>query len=131
MSYQGNIYSETEQNTFFRKVLYTGAKSQLVAMDLKKDEDIGEEVHENVEQILFIFKGTGKSILDGVEKEFKEGDVVVVRPGVRHNFVNTGESSLKIFTVYTPANHIDGRMHIAKSDAEADVEDEEFGHKVA
>lgn len=58
------------------------------------------------------------------------GDVVVVTPGTEHNFINTGNESLKIYTIYAPANHIDGRIHVTPQDAEADIEDEEFGHQV-
>ena len=71
--------------------------------------------------------GEGTSILDGVETPFVAGDVVVVTPGTKHDFVNTGTTSLKIYTVYAPPNHIDGRIHKTKADAEADVEDEAIG----
>lgn len=127
MSYSVNILKATEENSFFRKVLFTGAKSQLVLMDIKPGEDIGEETHPHVEQILFNLSGEGKSVQDGVEAPFLPGDAVVVSPGVKHNFVNTGSVSLKVYTVYSPANHIDGRIHESKADAEADLEDEAFG----
>ncbi|MEP7103280.1 MAG: cupin domain-containing protein [Candidatus Dojkabacteria bacterium] len=131
MSYQINILEKTKLNEFFREVLFTGAKSQLVVMCIEPGGDIGEETHPHVEQILFNLSGIGKVILDGVESEFKPGDVVVVTPGTKHNFINTGTEKLKIYTIYTPANHIDGTIHKTKADAVADVKDEEFGNKVA
>lgn len=130
MSFHINVFERTESNSSFREVLFTGMKSQLVVMDIKPGEDIGEEVHEHVEQILFNYSGNGKAVLDGEEIDFKPGDAVVVSPGVKHNFVNTGEVSLKIFTIYVPANHIDGTVHKTKKDAESDLKDEEFGHSV-
>lgn len=130
MSFQTNIFSKTASNSYFREVLFTGNKSQLVVMDVKPGEDIGEESHAHVEQILFNFKGNGKVILDGVESEFMEGDVVVVTPGTTHNFINTGSESLKIYTIYVPSNHIDHTIHSTKADAIADVNDEEFGKSV-
>jgi len=99
-------------------------------MEIKPGESIGMETHAHVEQILFIFSGSGKTILDGVESQIVAGDVVVVSPGTAHDFVNTGTEVLKIYTVYAPANHINGTVHVTKADAEADVADEEFGHKV-
>jgi len=54
--------------------------------------------------------------------------VVVVTPGTTHNFINTGNESLKIYTIYAPANHVDGRIHKTKADADNDEEDEAFGH---
>lgn len=128
MSYHDALRKKVDENTFFRQVLYTGSKSQLVAMHLNPGEDIGMEIHPNVEQILFIHSGKGKVTLNGEEKEFAEGDVIVVDPGVEHNFTNTGSTPLKIYTVYSPANHIDGRVHKTKQEAIDDVEDEEFGH---
>ncbi len=130
MPHQSNIIEQTKENTNFRKVLFPGAKSQLVVMDIKPGEEVGEEVHPNVEQTLYFLSGTGKAVLDDVESELKSGDVVVVTPGVKHNFVNTGEEPLKIYTTYSPSNHIEGRIHVTPADAEADVEDEEFGHNV-
>ena len=130
MSYSKNIVKATQENTHFRQVLFTGERSQLVVMDIKPGEDIGEETHAHVEQNLYLLSGHGKFILNGIEKPFEPGDVVVVTPGTRHNFVNTGTESLKIFTTYSPPNHVDGRAHKTKKDAEADIADEEFGDEV-
>ncbi|MFH1253732.1 MAG: cupin domain-containing protein [Candidatus Uhrbacteria bacterium] len=130
MSYNTNIIRDTNENNFFRRVLFTGAKSQLVVMDIKSGEDIGEETHAHVEQILFFLSGEGKAMLDGVETPVVAGDVYVVTPGTRHNFINTGSVSMKVYTVYVPPNHIDGTIHETKAAAIADVADEEFGHKV-
>lgn len=130
MNYLANILDKTNANSNFREVLHTGKFSQLVVMSLKPGEDIGEEVHEKVEQILFNLSGEGKVILDGVEQEFKPGDVVIVSPGTKHNFLNTGADNLKIYTIYTPANHIDKRIHVTKQDAINDSEDEAFGHSL-
>ncbi len=130
MSYKTNIISETESNTNFRKVLFTGSKSQLVVMEIPAGGEIGEEVHEHVEQTLFFLSGAGRAVINGEEKPIGSGDVVVVTPGTRHNFINTGDEPLKVYTVYAPPNHIDGRVHKTKADADADQEDEDFGEGV-
>ncbi len=127
MSYVTNITKAAAENPNFRKVVYTGAKSQLVLMNIPVGGEIGEETHAHVEQTLFIQSGLGKSMLDGKETELGAGSVVVVTPGTKHNILNTGTEPLVIVTVYAPANHIDGRMHATKADADADVEDEAFG----
>jgi mannose-6-phosphate isomerase-like protein (cupin superfamily) len=130
MPYQTNITKATKENKFFRQVLFTGAKSQLVVMSIKKNGEIGEEVHTNVEQIFFFQKGDAKIILDGVESVATKGDILIVTPGTKHNVINTGKGALKIWTVYCPPNHIDGRIHKTKKQADKDKEDEEFGHNV-
>jgi mannose-6-phosphate isomerase-like protein (cupin superfamily) len=127
MPYATNIVEQTESNTNFRKVLFTGKNSQLVVMDIPPRGEIGEETHKYTEQTLFFLSGTGKAILDGKESPIVAGDVFVVTPGTKHNFINTGTDSLKIYTTYAPPNHIDGRMHATKADADKDLEDEAVG----
>jgi len=130
MSYRGNIIKETQANNFFRKVIYTGEKSQLVVMEIPVGGDVGEEVHERVEQWLFFHSGKGKALVGEKEFEVSSGDVIIVSPNTRHNFTNIGDTPLKIYTIYTPPNHIDGRVHTTKEEAEKDTEDEEFGHNI-
>ena len=130
MSYQTNIVQKTEANANFREVLFTGARSQLVVMNIPPGGEIGMETHEHVEQALFFLSGTGKAILNGVESRVQAGDAVVVTPGTRHNVVNDGREPLRIYTIYAPPNHIDGRVHATKSIADADLADEDFGQAV-
>ena len=129
MGYRTNIINETHENENFRKVLFTGARSQLVVMHIPAGGEIGMETHEHVEQTLFFLSGSGKAILNGAESAIGAGDVVVVPPGTRHNILNDSSEPLKVYTVYAPANHIDGRVHGTKADADADKEDERFGHE--
>lgn len=128
-TYTASIIKETEQNTYFRKVLSTGTRSQLVVMSIPPNGEIGEETHTYTEQTLFFLSGTGKAILNGKEISISAGDVVVVTPGTKHNFVNTGTVPLKIYTVYAPPNHIEGRIHATKEDADKDVLDEAYGNE--
>lgn len=128
MSYVANVVTLTRENKNFRKVLCTGAKSQLVAMRIPEGGEVGEEVHDNVEQTLFVLSGEGRTKLDAEERAVGAGDVIVVTPGTRHNVTNVGAGDLVLYTVYAPPNHIDGRVHATKADADADAEDEAFGH---
>lgn len=128
--YKANVLKLARENADFRRVLFTGARSQLVAMSIPVEEDIGEEAHERVEQIIVVVSGTGRSVLGGVESPVGPGDVIVITPGTEHDLVNTGADPLKLYTIYTPPNHIDGRVHATKKDAERDVADEEFGRRV-
>lgn len=130
MSYVTNIIKAVSSDSNFRRVLFTGVKTQLVVMEIPPQGEIGEETHDHVEQTLFFMKGEGKAILDGVESVIRAGDVYVVTPGTRHNFINTGTEALEVYTVYSPPNHIDGRVHKTKTEADADIEDEAFGHGV-
>ncbi len=128
-SYQTNIVKDTQANENFRRVLFTGTRSQLVVMSIPVGGEVGEETHKYTEQTLFFLSGTGEAILNDVKSPIVPGDVVVVVPGTKHNFRNTGTEPLKIYTVYAPPNHIDGRVHPTKADADADTADEAVGNR--
>lgn len=129
MSYIAPILKLVRENNNFRTVVHTGKKSQTVLMSIPVSGDVGEEVHHHVEQTIVLVEGKALSVLDGVKREVYAGDIVVVPPGTMHNFINNGDTDLKLYTVYAPANHIDGRIHVTKADADADTEDEAFGEK--
>ncbi len=127
MSYHTNIIKETQENKNFRRVLFTGPNSQLVVMSIPPGGEVGEETHKYTEQTLFFLSGTGEGMLDDNTFPIGPGDAVTVTPGTKHNFRNTGKEDLKIYTVYAPPNHIDGRVHKTKADADADAADEAVG----
>ncbi|MBI2041737.1 MAG: cupin domain-containing protein [Candidatus Nealsonbacteria bacterium] len=117
-----NIEKASKENNNFRKVLYTARYSQLVLMSLKPGEDIGEEVHD-LDQFLRIEQGEGKAILNGIEHQLEDGSAVVVPAGTRHNIINTSSAKeMKLYTIYSPANHREGVVHATKEEAVADNE---------
>jgi len=124
MTYVNNIEKDTLENENFRKVLNTTDKSQLVVMSLLPGEDIGNEVHNDVDQFIRIEQGTGKTVLNNSDEyALKDGFAVVVPAGTWHNIINTGTDEMKIYTVYTPPNHPEGTIHKTKAEAEADEHD--------
>ena len=127
MSFRTNITKATAENDNFRRVLYTGPKSQLVVMSIPPDGEIGAEVHKYTEQTLFFTSGMGEGELDDDRFAIGPGDAVVVTAGTKHNFRNTGTEPLQLYTVYAPPNHIDGRIHATKADADGDTADEAIG----
>ena len=112
--YHEDIKQLTKENTNFRQVLYTGQYSQLVIMSLKQGEDIGEEVHEKVDQLLFIVEGEGEAVIEDEIFGFDEHDVLFVPAGTRHNIKNTGDKELKLYTIYSPPEHEDGLVQETK-----------------
>ena len=115
--YVVNIKKAAKDNDFFRKVLVTGTKSQLVLMSLRPGEEIGAEVHK-VDQVLYVVDGEGKVVLDGIDKEFEKGEIVFVPAGVQHNVINTDDEPMKLFTIYAPPQHAPGTVHRTKAVAE-------------
>jgi mannose-6-phosphate isomerase-like protein (cupin superfamily) len=122
--YVMHIEKDTRKNSNFRKVLYTGKNSQLVLMNLRPMEDIGMEVHHNIDQFFRFEKGEGKVIIDGVSHRVKDGDAVIVPAGAKHNVVNTSKKlELKLYTIYSPPEHQDKVVRKTKADAEASPEE--------
>lgn len=119
--YAGPIEKITEQNNYFRQVLFTGKHTQLVVMCLQKGEEIGNEVHANVDQFFRIEAGEAKFIFNGSEEHLvSAGDAVVVPAGTYHNVINNSKTEqLKLYTLYSPPNHPDGTIHKTKAEAEA------------
>ncbi len=124
MTYINNIEKDTLENENFRKVLNTTDKSQLVVMSLLPEEEIGNEVHENIDQFIRIEQGSGKAVLNNSDEfELKNGFAIVIPAGTWHNIINTSETDkMKLYTVYTPPNHADGTIHETKADALASDE---------
>ncbi len=122
-----NIENLTKENTNFRKVLYTGKNSQLVVMSLQPMEEIGSEVHSNIDQFIRIEDGEGKAVLDGVETLIEDDFAVVIPAGTEHNIINTSETeAMKLYTIYSPPEHKDGVVHETKEQAEADHDNDHF-----
>lgn len=115
-----DIEEKTENNTNFRQVLFTGKYAQLVVMNLKPSEEIGMEVHPNVDQFFRFEKGEGKCVIDGNEYPLTDGVAAVVPAGANHNIINTSETEeLKLYTIYSPAHHKDGIVRATKQEAES------------
>lgn len=114
--FNGNIEKLTLENNNYRHVLYTSPnrKSQLVIMCLKPNEEIGEEIHPHIDQFIRIEKGIGKAYIDNKEINLSDGIAIVVPAGSKHNIINTGNDNLKLYTIYTPAEHSDGLIQNIK-----------------
>src|SRR4030095_10908713 len=81
-------------NDAFRREIATGEHSQVVAMTVPAGEEIGEEVHEENDQLLVFVDGEGDAILDGKTSKVTPNALVLVPAGTRHNFLHTGYGPL-------------------------------------
>ena len=119
--YFGPIESQSLKNGNFRQVLFTGKFCQLVVMCLQPGEEIGNEVHPNVDQFFRVEQGEAKFVLNGTEEHVvKANEAAIVPAGTYHNVINLSKRGrLKLYTIYSPPNHPDGTIHKTKADAEA------------
>ncbi len=105
-------------NTYFRQVLETGDNTQIVVMSIPAGSEIGAEVHDKEDQVLYFVAGCGEVILEGETQPIEEGDIFLVHHGTNHNFKNTGPDDLKIITTYSPPHHPTGTVHKTKEEAD-------------
>lgn len=118
----GDIEKLTENNEDFRRVLYTGKHMQLVLMSIPVGGEIGEEVHDTIDQFIRVEDGKGEVIIDGKSTPIEDDFAVVIPAGARHNVVNTGAEPLKLYTLYGPPEHKEGTIHRTKEEADASHE---------
>ena len=118
--YVTNIERDTLANEDYRRVLFTGSKTQLVMMTLQPGEDIGLETHEGHDQFIRVEAGTGYVELDGERYDVGDGTAVVIPSGARHNLVNSSpDEPLRLYTLYSPPEHADGTVQHTKADEKA------------
>jgi mannose-6-phosphate isomerase-like protein (cupin superfamily) len=115
----GDIEELTEDNSDFRRVLYTGKNLQLVLMAIQPGEEIGDEIHMDRDQFFRIEKGKGEVVINGQRSKIKSDVAIIVPAGARHNIVNTGDKPLRFYTLYSPPQHRDGTLQTTKADADA------------
>lgn len=118
VAYSSNIEQETLENTNYRKVLYTG-NMQLVVMSLKPGEDIPAEIHDHIDQFFRIEAGQAYVKVNDEEFNLQKEEVIIIPAGSKHYVKNTGEEDLKVYTIYTPAEHAPGTIHKTKAEADA------------
>ena len=124
--YIKNIEQKTLENSSFRKVLYTGKHLQLVVMSIDPGEDIGKEVHDTIDQFIRIESGSGIAYINGIETSLADDDAVVIPAGAEHNITNTGDTIMKLHSIYGEPEHKDGVDQETKVDAEASYHNEQF-----
>lgn len=122
-----DIVQLARENDLFRREVTTSKFSQVVLMSIDPGDEIGEETHDDVDQVLVFVEGQGEAVLEGLSKPVVPNELVFVPAGTLHNFINTGSSPLKLYTVYSPPEHEPGTIHHTKAEADA-YEAEHHGH---
>ena len=117
--FKQDIKQLAEANHAFRREILTNAHSQVVLMCLQPGEDIGEETHPGNDQLLVLVQGGGELRLAGVASTVGEGALISVPAGTRHNLLNTGDTPIRLYTVYAPPETAPGTVHETRADAVA------------
>lgn len=90
-------------------------------MSLNVGEDIGLEMHSDVDQFLRIEQGRGivqmgksKDNLN-FERNFYDDSAILLPAETWHNLTNTGNIPLKLYSIFAPPNHPFGTVHVTKA----------------
>ncbi|PLR95779.1 cupin domain-containing protein [Bacillus sp. T33-2] len=120
-----NINEATKQNNTYRTAIWTGTHLQTTLMSIDVGDDIGSEMHPDVDQFLRIEQGQGivqmgksKNNLN-FKRNVYDDSAIFIPAGTWHNLINTGNSPLKLYSIYAPPNHPFGTVHVSKADAMA------------
>mgnify|MGYP005828736121 CR=1 FL=1 len=120
-----NIDQASKQNNNYRTALWTGEHLQVTLMSIDVGEDIGLEVHPDVDQFLRVEEGEGlvrmgdqKESLD-FEGRVRDDYAIMVPAGKWHNLINTGDKPLKLYSIYAPPKHPFGTVQQTKAIAMA------------
>jgi mannose-6-phosphate isomerase-like protein (cupin superfamily) len=120
-----DIEEAAKQNRTFRTALWTGNHLQVTLMSINVGEDIGLEMHPDVDQFLRIEEGQGivqmgdsKDNLT-IQARVSDDFAIMVPAGKWHNVTNTGNTPLKLYTIYAPSQHPFGTVHRTKAEAMA------------
>lgn len=114
-----DIRQAATDNDAFRREVMTGEHEQVVVMTIPPGGEIGEEVHGDSDQVLVFVDGRGEAQLDDIVTRVGPNDLVFVRAGTKHNFLNTGDTPLRLITIYAPPEHEPGTVHQTKEEADA------------
>ncbi len=115
----------TKSNNAFRTVIWTGRNLQVALMSLQPGEDIGVEMHQSVDQFIRIEQGDGIVKMGNSQDDLSfhqpigDDDAIIIPAGSWHNIANTGDSVMKLYSIYAPPSHPYGAMEQTKQDAEA------------
>lgn len=119
--YVTNITCAALQNGFYRRTLWTGENLQTTLMSIPPCGEIGLEIHADHDQFLCTVEGHGRVVMGNcrekmsLEENIHAGDAVFVPAGTWHNVVNTGHTSLKLYSLYAPPQHKRGTIHKTKA----------------
>ncbi|QVY62116.1 cupin domain-containing protein [Cytobacillus gottheilii] len=131
-----NINEAAKQNKNYRYAIWTGTHLQTTLMSINVGEDIGLEMHSDVDQFLRIEQGQG-IVQMGLSKNnltltryVHDDSAIFIPAGTWHNLINKGNIPLKLYSIYAPPNHPFGTIHKTKADAMSSEEDQGHGNIV-
>jgi len=121
-----NMKNASIQNQAYRSTLWTGEYFQVTLMSILPGGDVGLEIHPDTDQLFIVEQGKGYAVTGPHQNNLTfrapifENYAVIIPANTWHNIVNTGNTPLKLMSLYAPPHHPAGTVHITKADSEAE-----------
>ena len=115
--YAFDIESATVENENYRTVVWTGTYLQVTLMSIPVGGAIGLEMHPQTDQFLRLDRGQGRCVMGPAadhltfEQDVTDGWSIQVPAGTWHDVINTGDEPMRLYVVYAPVHHAQGRVH--------------------
>jgi mannose-6-phosphate isomerase-like protein (cupin superfamily) len=93
-------------------------------MSIRVGGDIGFEMHPDIDQIIRIEKGNGIVVMGdsrelmNIQENISDDMAFIIPAGKWHNVINTGDSALKLYSIYAPIQHPHGTVQQTKEIAQ-------------
>jgi mannose-1-phosphate guanylyltransferase len=81
------------------RVLDVEKDSMTIKVTLNPGHKMNYHSHERRDEVWSIVRGSGKTIIDGVEKTVRPGDIVDMKAGSKHTVINDSNEELQIIEV--------------------------------
>jgi mannose-6-phosphate isomerase-like protein (cupin superfamily) len=105
-----DVRAEALINDAFMHVIHTGPHAQIAVMTLPPDDETGDEVHPDTDQLIVFVEGVAEARIGEYSLDVRPGDLVFVEAGTRHNIVNRATLPLRLITVFAPPAHPAGTI---------------------
>ena len=86
------------------RVMFGDAHAQAAQMTLAAGATEGdsENRHRGADQWVYVVVGKGAAIVEGKRVHLREGSLLLIKRGERHEIRNTGTGPLKTLNIYVP-----------------------------
>ncbi len=111
---------QAKENNNWKKAFATGKFEQVVFMSVSPEtnpnNEIGVEIHP-FDQVILIVQGKAKAVLNGETTLVKEGDMIFIPTGTKHNVINLDKKeALKVISFYSATDIPKNSVYETKAD---------------
>lgn len=113
-----DINHYVEERNCHREVLATGEHAQIVINCIPRRGELGTGFHDEADQVIYVLKGKGKLIVEGMQRLIERHDMILIRAKDEHNIINIGDETMKIVSIFTHPEYLHNTIHQTKEESD-------------